>query len=499
MINYEMNLCTDGKSMKKEKTLPYSIGVIAPNSRLNLHVKAKFSGLTILLYFLIFVFLFSGCSVKEKSVSVPVDTTKVFSTSGTVEAPEKWWTTFNDQELNVLIDSALESNFNLKTAWQRLQAAEAVVKRESSSLFPTIEANAGSNISKYQTQFIQDFGYELGLRSGYEIDLWGRIGSHVEAERYRAKASKTDYQAAALSLSAEITRTWYRLIEARNHLELVKSQVATNKKMLSLMEARFGSGQVRSADILRQRQLLESTKEQKINAEIRLQLIENQLSVLLGDPPQEKIDQIKDSLPQMPPLPETGVPADLVRRRPDVQSAFNILQAADREVAAAISNQYPRFSISASASTSADNVEKLFKDWAYSLAGNLMAPIFYGGRLNAEVDRTEAVKKQRLYTYGQTILNAFQEVEDALVQEKKQKEKIKSIKKQLDLARQTYEQLRVEYFNGMGGYLDVLTALNEVQQLRRSLLTANLTLLEYRITLYRSIAGGFDTQRSTES
>ncbi len=202
-------------------------------------------------------------------------------------------------------------------------------------------------------------------------------------------------------------------------------------------------------------------------------------------------------MPELPAMPETGLSTELVQRRPDVQSAFNRLKAADRDLASAISNQYPRLTISASISTSANSAGNLFEDWVTSFAGNL-APIFYGGELSAEVDRTEAVKQQRLYEYGQTILVAFREVENALVQEKKQIESIESIERQVELARQAYDQLRVQYLNGTSNYLDVLTALDEVQQLQRDLLTARLTLVEYRVALYRALAGSFETQREEE-
>ena len=472
----------------------------------NLYIKAKFPGekimkvkfpshkIAVVLIFLAGFFIVSSCSPQRETMSLPVDTTQVFSTAGTGEVPEKWWTAFDDEKLNIIVDSSLANNFNLKTSWQRLQAAQAVSDREASSFLPTLDANIHGETAKYQNQFIQDQSFRLGLNSSYEVDLWGRISSRVEAERLRTKATRYDYQTAALSLSAEIVRTWYQLTEARNQLDILTGQVETNEKMLSLMETRFGSGQIRSADILRQRQLLESTREQKITAQARFKILEHQLAVLLGNPPQKEIDQAKDTLPELPSLPETGVPAELVRRRPDVQSAFNMLLASDQEVAAAISNQYPRFSISASTSTSADDVENLFRDWAYSLAGNIMAPLFYGGRLRAEVDRTQAVKNQQLYEYGQTILNAFREVEDALIREKKQNEKIRSIQKQVNLARQTLEQLRVEYLNGMGNYLDVLTAMDELQRLRRDLLSAHMQLIEYRISLYRSLAGGFEVE-----
>jgi outer membrane protein TolC len=173
------------------------------------------------------------------------------------------------------------------------------------------------------------------------------------------------------------------------------------------------------------------------------------------------------------------------------------LQAADRDVAAAITAQYPRFTITTSVQARSNNFENLFSNWAYSLGGNLLAPIFYGGRLSAEVDRTEAVMDEQLYLYGQSVLVAFREVEDALIQEQKQVERIGIIAKQLELAKQSYEQLQIEFINGFSEYLDVLTALNAEQQLRRDLVDARLNLIEFRIALYRSLAGGFETPRET--
>lgn len=439
---------------------------------------------------------FAGCATQTGTVSLPMDAPDTFSEPGTLDVPERWWIAFGNERLNATVDSAMERNFNLKTAWQRLRAAEAVVDRESSALFPDLEASASGGASRFSDQADTE-SIELGLSSVYELDLWGRIRSGIEAERYRAQATLSDYRAASLSLSAEIVVTWYRLAEARNQLDLVNEQIETNETVLSLLENRFGTGQIRGVDILRQRQLVESTREQRSLAESRVQVLEHQLTVLLGRAPQQGIESMPDSLPDLPTLPDTGIPIDLVQRRPDVQSALNLLRAADRDLASAISNQYPRLSFSISASTAAENAGNLFRDWALSFAGNLIAPIIYGGELSAEVDRSEAVKQQRLYQYGQTVLTAFREVEDALVLEQKQRESIRSLQKQVKLARQAYEQLQLEYFNGTSNYLDVLTALDELQQLRRDLLSARLILIEYRISLYRALAGSFETARET--
>jgi outer membrane protein TolC len=122
-----------------------------------------------------------------------------------------------------------------------------------------------------------------------------------------------------------------------------------------------------------------------------------------------------------------------------------------------------------------------------------LAPIFNGGRLRAEVRENESIKQQRLYDYAQSILDAFQEVENALIREDKQRQQIQSIERQVALANEAYTQLRLQYLNGDGNYLDVLTALEGIQQLRRDLLSARLQLVEFRIALYRALAGSFDT------
>lgn len=448
-------------------------------------------------WFFVMLLLYS-CSPKTSKVTLPLEQPTSFSNTGTFELPDRWWTVFQDSALNTLVDTALRYNFNLLTVWKRLDAAQAVIDRESAAFLPTFETSFNGGLSRFQSEFEQSQQFRLGASSSYEVDLWGRIKSIVDAQRYRAQATLTDYQAAAITLSAQITRTWYQLMEARAQAELVDQQVQTNEQILTLLERRISTEQVRGVDILRQRQLIESTRTQKVLAESRAEVLEHQLALLLGRPPQSSFTYAIDSLPDLPPLPQTGIPTDLVRRRPDVQSAFLQLQAADRDLATAISSRYPRLSLNISASTQATDIGELFSGWARSFGGNIFAPIFLGGELNAEVDRTEAVKEQRLYEYGQTVLTAFQEVEDALIQEEKQQENIQLIREQLDLAQQTYEQLQLQYLNGVGTYLDALTTLTQQQQLQRELLSARLTLLEFRIGLYRALAGAFSTKRELD-
>lgn len=437
----------------------------------------------------------SGCSVPARTVSNLVEPPAAFTAGGTLEMPERWWESLGDDGLNAAVDSALLNNFDLRSVWERLRAAQAVRDRQAALLFPSLEATADGAVTRPEGINFDDESFDLGLSARYEVDLWGRIRSSVQAERLHAEATRADYHAAALSLSAEIARTWVQLAEAQNQVALVDEQIATNTTVLQLIQNRFGLGQVQAVDILRQRQLLESTREQRTVAESRRQVLEHLLAVLMGRTPLDDAGLRPLDLPVLPGLPDPGVPLDLVQRRPDVRQAFLLLQAADRDVAAAISNQFPRLTLSASLSSTTRSAQTLFQDWATTFAGNLLAPIFLGGELRAEVDRTRAVRQERLYLYGQAVLNAFREVEDALVLEARQRERIALIETQLTLADQSYTQLRIQYFNGASNYLDVLTALDEVQALRRDLLSARLTLIDHRIALYRALAGSFGTER----
>ncbi|MDT0643775.1 TolC family protein [Zunongwangia sp. F363] len=427
-------------------------------------------------------------------MEAPIEEPEEFSYSGAEIIPDKWWLSFEDPGLNALVKQGLDENLALAGNWEAFQAALAVVRRESSYLWPAIDATARSAISRPQPDFAGGENLQLGLSASYEVDLWGRIQSGIEAEEFRAQATFYDYQTAAMTLSAEISTTWYQLLTARAQLELANQQIETNEDIMRLIRARFVGGQIRAVDILRQQQLLESTRNQKIQYETQVALFENELSVLLGTPPQNEPAFPQDSLPELPPLPETGLPLELIRRRPDVLQAYNLVLAADRDMAQAIRSKFPRLSLNLQGQMRSNNYNNLFQDWAYTLAGNIVAPLLYAGRLRAEVSRTEALKQRQLYLYGQTVLTAFREVEDALVREIKQKEQLEVLQSRLELAEKTNRQLRLEFLNGITEYLDVLLALDQEQQLQRDILEARQILLEIRISLYRSLAGGFETE-----
>ncbi len=440
----------------------------------------------------------TACAPRMSQAEAPIPAPESFNYTGNQAIPERWWTTFEDEQLNRLIDTAFAKNLNLASIWEQFQAAKANVRIQGSNLWPQIEASLRSGISRPQPDFAGGENSQVGLSASYEVDLWGRLSAAKEAEVFRAKASFYDYQAGAMSLSAEICIAYFRVLNAMRQVELVKEQVGINEKIMTLIRARFGGGQIRAVDILRQEQLLESTRELQITFERNLQLAKNQLSVLIGSPAQNDLNITQVELPVLDQIPQTGLPLELARRRPDIKNAHERVLAADRDYAVALRNKYPRLSLNISTQARSNTYTNLFQEWAYSIAGNLVAPLFYGGRLKAEANQAEAFKQSALFDYGQTVLVAFREVEDALINEQKQKERIVVLESQLDLTEKTNKQLHFEFLNGLSEYLDVLLALDGQQQLKRDRITAEQQLLEFRIGLYRSLAGSFETEREQE-
>ena len=305
-------------------------------------------------------------------------------------------------------------------------------RREASDLFPDVDgvADIASLFGPGDDRTV----FTWGLDASYQVDLWGQIGSRVEAERLRAEATHADYHAVALTLSAEIARTWFSLIEARAQAELLDQQTETNRFGLKLIELRYAlTGLIRSPDVLRQRQLVESTLEQEVIVDARIEVLEHQLAVLVGQMPQDASYDTGNALPELPPLPFTGLPSELLHRRPDIRRDYLAFMASDQDLASAISAQYPRISLTGSVLNITDSPENLFRDWFVGIGAQLIAPLIDGGQRRAEVDRQTALVRERFNVYGQSMLNAFREVEDSLALEKFQLKRLEHLRKQSTL------------------------------------------------------------------
>jgi len=296
----------------------------------------------------------------------------------------------------------------------------------------------------------------------------------------------------ALALAAEVATSWFSLVEQRGQLALLDQQVENNARVLDLITLRFRRGQVGAADVLRQRQLLERNRGERAQVEELLELREHQLAVLLGAAPGHESFEAQAQLPEVSALPETGLPSALLERRPDVQRAFARVLAADRRAAAALADRYPRLELSYVLRMSAADLGDVMDTWLASFTANVVGPLFDAGLRDSEVDRNRALLSERIHDYGQVVLTALREVEDALAQQRHRRELLSALQAQLTLSEQTLNRVRDRYLKGTVGYLDVLSATLTQQGLERDQLRARAELLGLRIALHRALAGGFE-------
>ena len=404
---------------------------------------------------------------------------------------EPWWQGIDDPKLQILIERGLANNQNLKVIGERLLQSEAVARQAGADLMPSLDANGAASTIKTRNDGSTDSGTNLliGLAAAYEIDLWGRLQAKEDAALFDTRASSEDVQTAALSLAAQLANVWYQLAANYSQLLLLGQQQEVNRMGLELILLRFNAGQIGIADVLQQKQLIESTNGELAQQGSTAKTLEHQLAILTGVSPGMFQTPGTPALINLPPLPSTGVPMDLLANRPDIRSRYASLLAADKRIAAAIADRYPRLSISAELNTPTSSTHNLFNNWLASLAANVVGPILDGGSRQAEVDRTSAAAREKLHAYGEALLVAVGEVEDALVREKEQRLLINSLEIQLNLATRTLLSVRDRYKQGAEDYQRVLIALLSQQGLQRSLVTGRQQLISYRIDLYRALGG----------
>jgi len=451
----------------------------------------------------------AGCSTEKVPRNPSLTLPQSFSRSGEVDAPDRWWTAFEDDRLDRLVRSSLKGNKDLHAAWDRLAQAVAVARRADADLYPQVDASvsaardvtesAGGGGTIVGGSIVGGGGggrsysneYTLNLNASYEVDVWGRVRAAVEAADQRVRASEQDLHAAAMSLSAQVANTWYRLVEERARLDLIREQTRTNEQSLELVRARFERGAVPASDLLQQRNLLEATRTRRHRVRAQIETLKHQLAVLQGRVPGQVGVPDRASLPDLPPRPETGVPAEWIRRRPDVQSAFHRIKSTDRELASALADRFPRLTIRPRFRSDAATPANLLETWSARLIASLARELFDGGRREAEIDRLRAARRERIHAYADVILTGVREVEDALTNEAQQEKRVRGLRDQLDRSRRTVDRLMDRYRSGAVEYLRVLDEIRNRQQLQRDLLTARAQLVRFRIDLYEALGGSW--------
>jgi len=407
----------------------------------------------------------------------------------------RWWMRFQQPGLNALVTDALTRNRQLQAARARLDQAEALLRQQTSGLYPSLELNGrasrGKNVIFIGDQRVQTISnqYSLSASAAYEVDLWGRVRHGRTASRLDAQAAALDATAAAHSIAAQVTETWLSLIETEARLALTRSQAELNTRYLELTRLRFEYGSGSIVGIRQQEQQVAGVESQAPLLTAQAGVLRNQLAVLAGHPPGKMRIAVPGSLPQLPPPPTAGLPADLLLHRPDVMAAYRRVLAADHRVGVAVADRLPSLRLTADTGYQSQSTETLFDDLIWSVAAGIVGPVFDAGRRAAEVRRTDAVLREALAQYEQALLDAMAEVENALLQEQEQRRHVEALEKRVAASRSLLEATRDRYQNGLSDYLPVLTALTTLQADEQSYLTAKRQLLSYRVQLHRALGG----------
>lgn len=415
--------------------------------------------------------------------------------TGSIEAnaPSRWWLELDDPTLAQLIEDAMDDNLDLRQAFKRIEQMEAVARQSESGMWPQVEASASAGRSQrfspppIGAQTNNSFG--IGLNAAYEIDVWGRVAALRDASQHDASATRYDAEAMALALAAQIADAWYEIRYQRARRELLLTQITIRESYLEIVELRLNYGQGTALDLLQQQQQVESIKAQLPLIDAAELTSQYRLAVLTGEPPGVVISDPPKDLPILPAPPTTGVPADLLERRPDLRSAQYRAASADARVVVAIADRLPSVRLSGGLSLSALDPVDLFDQIFWSVLASVAAPLIDGGRREAEIDRTEAVYDERLLAYGARLLTAMEEVESALVREREQARFIQALESQKVLAESTLETARFRYERGSGDYLRVLQSLEALQSIEQALLDAERGRLRIRIQLYNALGG----------
>ncbi|MBU1106811.1 MAG: TolC family protein [Candidatus Riflebacteria bacterium] len=441
-----------------------------------------------------------GCSMfnPPKREGPPVSLPEKFSFYAENDSmPVQWWKYFGSAELDRLMNMAIADNFTIRIAAARLAQARAQVKKIDADRYPAVNAQADAAHERTRmkdgnkgSETIATEDYALGLAAGYEIDLWGRLASLKNAEAYEAIAAREDLEAAAVSIAAEVAGTWIDIIAVRNEIAILDKQIETNENLLKLQQIRMDNGLTSALDVSQQMENVAATRAEMPLLLLRERISLNALVLLLGSATDDILISKKD-LPELIPLPDTGIPADLLARRPDVRAAGLRLNSADWQITTARTNRLPSLNIMATASFSDSSMDLLFSNWLTSLTAGLTAPLLDAGKRVAEVERTRAVAEERLAQYGETVARAVKEVEDGLARESNQRQYLMLLEKQILAARLAMREARLRYLSGSSAFLNYLVEIQNVQRLDRRIIAVKADLSKFRVSLYRALCGGW--------
>lgn len=426
--------------------------------------------------------------------------------SAAVEAT--WWREFGDATLDQLVELTRRQNLPLQIAGLRIMEARAQLGIATGLQYPQVQAAFGSlsavglskdaaNVPGADRRFAD---YQVGLQAAWEIDFWGKYRRGVEAQAANALATVADYYAALVSLTAQVAQTYVAVRTFEVHIQQARENAAIQEQGLAIARSRFKNGATSELDVAQATTLLESTRATIPALEIGLQQARNALSTLLGQPP-GTVDALLDGPRGIPKAPATvgvGVPAELLRRRPDIRSAELFAAAQCARIGVAKADLYPSFvlfgTLGVQASSSGGTWANPFKaeDLFYAVGPRINWPFFNYGRIENAVRVEDARFQELLVSYRDTVIRAAQEVEDAMIGFVKSQEAVVLQERAVVAARRAVDLALVQYREGATDYQRVLDAQRTLLQQQDLLTQSASSVASDVIALYRALGGGWD-------
>jgi NodT family efflux transporter outer membrane factor (OMF) lipoprotein len=418
-----------------------------------------------------------------------------------------WWTGFNDKKLTALIGDAVTGNLDLQIVEERIRQARAMLGIVGADQFPAADVRGSfSRIESSGTTYEAQRGlimaphnlYQAGFDASWELDLFGGTRRRIEAARADLDSASEARRDVLVTLIAEVARNYIDLRSAQTRIEIANRNIESQSKALELTRSRFANGLTSRLDVTQAESLLSSTQAQIPLLETQALQSIHRLSVLLGKQP----NALRSELMTSGPIPglegglakvPTGLPSDLLRRRPDIRRAERQLAAANARIGAATADLYPRFVLTGTGGFQSENSGNLLdnRSWFSSFGPGVQWPIFDAGRIRWNIEMQDSRTKEALAAYHRTILVSLEEAENALttcnrqlVRRRSLAEAEKSGSDSVKLAGELYEK-------GLGSFLAVLDAQRSLYAQQDQLVQSDQAVIANLIALYKALGGGW--------
>ena len=447
------------------------------------------------------LFSLIGCTVGPDYVRPEVDTPDewrfaIEDASGTVNS--LWWEQFDAPVLDALINDALINNKDVRIAAARVEEFAARVDITRAGFYPQIgyDGAAGRNKTTLATggSRIND-SYLAALNVGWELDVWGRIRRATEAARAQLLAEEEVRRTVILTLVSSVAGSYINLRNLDRQLEIAIRTLKTRGESVDLFQTKYKGGVVSALEVAQVRSEYEQAAVRIPALERQIALQENALSILLGHNPGtiprgKTIDELM--LPQVP----EGIPSELLVRRPDIQRAEQDLIAANAQIGVARSQYFPTISLSGLFGYASDELSDLLQSSSeiWGIGTDALGPIFTGGRIRSQVRASEAVQRQLLVGYAQTVQTAFREVDDALVSSVKRREELVAQGRQVAALEDYARYAQIRYDEGQVSYIEVLDSQRRLFDSELLYSQSKNDVCAAMISVYKAMGGGWVAQ-----